>query len=149
MPVDRRARPRYADKAEESRKLSGEDEKGERDERESLDVSERPYQGPSAISAANAWRILEGVRGTQIDDPGARFEKRRVSGEGGGEVSVQVEKKTAEVEPIAFFLSRTRVRRCACIRVYSRTRVSGVQVSPVLVRVCPPKKTERGASVPA
>lgn len=130
--ADRRARPRYADKAEDIAEIIGRrpgkrgrggGAKGKtltrayrRDLTRDPERSSRP---------ANAWRILEGVRGTQIDDPGARFEKKGGYRERvGGEVSVQVDKKkSTEVKPIAFFLSRAR--QCAWIRAYSRVCVGG------------------------
>jgi len=80
-------------KAEDSRKLSREDRGEERRENLDASVSERPHQGLWAIfAAANAWRILEGGRETQIDDPCARFEKTGGTGRErrGG---IQVEKK--------------------------------------------------------
>lgn len=79
--TDRRTRPRYLDKAEESRGLLREEGGGDLDVR-CARIPERSYQESWAIStAANAWRILEEVRETWIDDPGARFEKQGAGGE--------------------------------------------------------------------
>lgn len=53
-------------------------------------IPERSYQESWAIST-NAWRILEEVRETWIDDPGAQFENREgEEGEGGGKAEWKV-----------------------------------------------------------
>jgi len=116
---------------------------GGESERENLDagVSEKPHQGLWAIFA-NAWRILERVRKTQIDDPVARFKKRGVSGEGRGELSVQVEKKTSRLN---LSLSSFRAYEYVSVRgfLWALRYVGG----PVLVGECPPK-TRRDAFIP-
>lgn len=99
------ARPRYLDKAEESREGTAED----------LDVhiEETPSGTLSGPRAANAWRILGGVRGTWIDDPGARFEKGGTAVRGSREGARKGEKKAARSNlPIAFFFSRVYGRDC-------------------------------------
>lgn len=119
--ADRRARPRYADKAEDSRKLSAGD-RGRGAKRRTLTRAYRRdlTRDPERSSRRRTRGVSSKESGTQIDDPGAQFEKRGVPGESGRGGIHPGRKKSTEVEPIAFFLSRVRTCQCAWIRAYSR-----------------------------
>lgn len=94
------------------------------------------------LPAANAWRILGGVRRTWIDDPGARFEKGGTILREEG-ISVRKKKKSVEVEAIAFFFSRTEISWYFCMRVCSHACVVRTSIDARHVYACVHR---RGAS---